>query len=182
MHHNSERPHGHTPLPSGPLISTSWACEFRHLGQHIKNARKSFDRQSIKGTESSARNEIKPKTMPRILNRPPVFPKPRDKVSSFLITTSSTKGSSSVRSSSGLSRSERSELLSHGGGGGGITTSSIRSVRSDYSQLTFDTSMSNAAYDGASGRVQNNDWGHFVDFYDPDSRDDDAGSFSLWRS
>ena len=172
MHHATERPPNplrtaHVKL--GPASSAPSSPQHKTTKALIGHPSEERDQS---GTESY------PKTMPRILNRPPVFPKPRDKVSSFLITTSSTKGSSSVRSSSGLSRSERSDLLSHGGG----NTSSIRSVRSDHSQLTFDTSMSNAAYDGASGRVQNNDWGHFVDFYDPQSRDDDVCSFSLWRS
>jgi hypothetical protein len=32
--------------------------------------------------------------------------------------------------------------------------------------ITYDTSMVNAAFD-AQGRLQNNDWGHFVDFIEP---------------
>jgi len=52
--------------------------------------------------------------------------------------------------------------------------------KSTVSQITYDASMSNAAYDQASGRIQNADWGHFVDFYDPDSRDEEESS-SFWR-
>ena len=117
--------------------------------------------------------------MPRILNRPPYHSKPKIQGSSFLSSTTS-KGSA-FTTSSGPSRSERSHVLS----GGGDLHSSFRSVQttrsSNHSQVTYDASISNASYDGESGRLQNNDWGHFVDFYDPECRDDEIVSSFLLR-
>jgi hypothetical protein len=45
-------------------------------------------------------------------------------------------------------------------------TTRTKTIQSSSSAILYDTSMANAAWD-AQGRIQYNDWGHFVDFIEP---------------
>ena len=104
--------------------------------------------------------------MPRFLNRPPRFPKNKPQPS-LLASKHDSSSSTTSTTSSGLSRSDKSII--------GLSSmlpspvTSVHTTRSSASstQVLYDASMSNAAFDGV-GRVQNTDWGHFVDFFDPE--------------
>ena len=122
--------------------------------------------------------------MPRILNRrPPTYHKANQSKGSFL-TRASTSTLAAQTHSSTLSRSQRSYALGLVSPVPSVQTSTTTNTTtsrslSSSSQVTFDASMSNAVYDQESGRLQNNDYGFFVDFYDPTSRDEDISP--LWR-